>query len=56
MRKCRDSYRLCVVSNALTDPKLAVFEYSKTDELCVDQNSRRLDIEERVATRCRAAE
>ncbi|MGE0377144.1 MAG: DUF3883 domain-containing protein [Planctomycetaceae bacterium] len=55
LQEHRQSYRLCVVTNALTIPKVALFEYSNKDNCWIDQFGRRLNIEERIAARCRAS-
>ncbi|MEX0703954.1 MAG: DUF4268 domain-containing protein [Planctomycetales bacterium] len=49
-----NSWRLCVVTNALTDPQLAIFGWSKGDRQWEDERGRVLVIEERIAARCRA--
>ncbi|MEX1096397.1 MAG: DUF4268 domain-containing protein [Planctomycetales bacterium] len=49
-----DSWRLCVVTNALTDPQLAIFGWSKGARQWEDERGRVLRIEERIAARCRA--
>lgn len=54
MQEYRDSYRLCVVTNALADPKLAIFAFSSDIQSWADQEGRPLAIQEIVAARCRA--
>jgi hypothetical protein len=54
MQEHRDSYRLCVVINALAAARLSVFEYSADAGTWTD-GDRRLDIETRIAARCRVA-
>ena len=49
----RDSYRLCVVTNALSDPQLVIFAYSKKRKIWIDESGRQLAIEEIIAARCR---
>jgi hypothetical protein len=54
MQKHRDSYRVCVVTDALTDPCLAIFAYSPDSEQWEGPAQRRLDIQEIIAARCSA--
>lgn len=54
MQKWRDSYYVCVVTNALTDPMLAVFGYSPESGTWQDDQKRSLQIQEIVAARCKA--
>ena len=53
MRKHLDSYRLCVVTNALTSPTLTVFSYSQDTQRWEDSDGQVLAIDEIVAARCR---
>ncbi|HEV3006156.1 MAG TPA: DUF3883 domain-containing protein, partial [Pirellulales bacterium] len=53
MQNWRDSYCLCVVTNALTDPQIAVFEYSPESGTWQDDQKRTLDISPITAARCR---
>ncbi len=50
----RDSYRVCVVTQALTAPTLAIFAYSQDSERWEDQHGRVLHFEDVVAAKCRA--
>jgi len=52
MRKWRYTYHVCVVTDALTDPKLAVFSYSPESGKWQDDRKRTLRISEIVAARC----
>ncbi len=52
MQTHRDSYRVCVVTNALTSPELTVFSYSEETERWEDWGGRVLDIHEIVSARC----
>lgn len=54
MLQYQDSYRVCVVTNALTDPRLEVFAYSPENRRWVSPTGRFLVVEERVAARCSA--
>jgi hypothetical protein len=56
MREHRGVYRLCVVTNSLSTPRLAIFSYSAESQRWEDQDGRVLVIEEIVAARCRAIE
>jgi hypothetical protein len=56
MRQHRDSYRVCVVTNALTDPSLEVFAYSRETSRWESPAGRVLAVEEIVAARCSAGE
>lgn len=53
MQKWRDSYYVCVVTNALTDPQLAVFGFSPESSKWQDDRKRTLQIQEIVAARCK---
>lgn len=50
MQRCRESYRICVVTTALADPHLVIFQYRYG--AWQDDQGRVLEIEERVAARC----
>lgn len=53
MQEHRDSYRICVVTNALTAPQLAIFSFSRDTGRWEDQDrGRPLHIAEQVAARC----
>ena len=52
MQAHRDSYRVCVVTNALLAPALAVFAYSQDTQQWEDHDGRVLEIVEVVAARC----
>ncbi|MBW3538931.1 MAG: DUF3883 domain-containing protein [Planctomycetes bacterium] len=55
MQQFRDAYRLCVVTNALVRPRVRVFAYSPDARAWKDvENQQTLQIEERMAARCRA--
>lgn len=49
-----ETYRLCVVTHALTKPELAIFSYSQDSQSWEDQNGRVLVLTDIVAARCRA--
>lgn len=55
MRQFRDSYRLCVVTNALASPKLDVFAFSETNKRWESDDRQILSIEKIVAARCSAS-
>src|SRR5690606_31181826 len=55
MREHRESWRLCVVTSALTHPTLAIFAWSSDTGEWEDQRDRRLVVAERVAARCSVA-
>ena len=55
LKQYRESYRICVVTQALTAPQLATFAYSPDSERWEDQHGRVLDFDEIVAARCRVA-
>jgi hypothetical protein len=55
MREYRQSYRICVVTNALSKPRLDVFAFSPDSQRWEDQDGRPLAIDEIVAARCRAS-
>jgi Domain of unknown function (DUF3883) len=48
------SYRLCVVTNALSGPVLDLFGYVANSDRWESANGRVLRIEERIAARCTA--
>ncbi len=50
----RESYRLCVVTEAITEPRLAVFAYSEDSRRWEERDGRVLQFEDIVAARCRA--
>jgi hypothetical protein len=52
MRQYRESYRLCVVINALTEPQLEIFSYSPDSDQWESPQRRTLTIQEMVAARC----
>jgi len=52
MREYRDSYRVCVVVNALNEPKLVVFAFSPDSNRWESLDGLRLEIQEIVAARC----
>ncbi|WP_161967496.1 DUF3883 domain-containing protein [Fimbriiglobus ruber] len=56
MQRYRDSYRVCIVTNALTDPCLIIFAYSSESSMWESQIPVRriLNIREIVAARCSA--
>jgi len=54
MKEHRDVYRLCVVTDALKSPQLAIFSYSGESHEWQDQKGRTLRIEDIIAARCRA--
>ncbi len=53
MNEHRDSYRLCVVTEALTAPTLAVFAFAPNAERWEDQDGRSLILERLIAARFR---
>ena len=55
MRAHRDSYRLCIVSEALAEPRLSIFAYSLEAQRWQDASERVLDVSESVAARCSVA-
>lgn len=55
MRAHRDSYRLCIVSEALAEPRLSIFAYSLEARRWQDASERVLDVSESVAARCSVA-
>lgn len=55
MRAYRKSYRICVVTSALSNPRLDVFAYSPDSQQWEDQDRRPLAVETIVAARCKAA-
>jgi len=54
MLQYRDSYRVCVVTNALSLPQLAIFAYSQDSQRWEDDDGRELKIDKIIAARCRA--
>lgn len=54
MQKWQDSYFICVVTEALTAPALAVFGYSPESGRWQDDQGRTLEIQPIVAARCKA--
>ena len=52
MQEWRTSYHVCVVTNALTDPQLAVFGYSPESGKWQDDRKRTLQISKIIAARC----
>ncbi len=54
MQKHRDSYRVCVVTNAQDLPRLSVFAYSPDAGQWESMDRRRLKIQEITAARCSA--
>jgi hypothetical protein len=52
MQEYRDSYRVCVVTNAIADPCLEVFSYSAETDRWQNPAGRVLNIQEIVAARC----
>jgi hypothetical protein len=54
LKQHRESYRLCVVTQALTTPTLTIFAYSKDSERWEDQQGRVLQFQDVVAARCQA--
>jgi len=51
----RDSYRLCLVSHALTARKLKISHFRYSGDYWTDQDNRRLDFEDVVAARVKIA-
>jgi hypothetical protein len=54
LKQHQESYRVCVVTQALTKPELAIFAYSQDSQRWEDQHGRLLQFEDLVAARCRA--
>jgi len=54
MRAYQESYRVCVVTNALTAPYLEVFSYSPDSRQWESPERRVLNIQEIIAARCSA--
>jgi hypothetical protein len=52
MKAHRDSYRICVVTNALSSPQMTIFAFSLDTGNWEDQKRRILKIDERVGARC----
>jgi len=55
MQKWRDSYQICVVTNVLTDPQLAVFSYRSKSDKWQDDRMRTLRFTQIVAARATVA-
>ena len=53
MKLNRDSYRLCVVTEALIQPKLSVFKWSSDTQRWKDKKGNSLCVREIVSARCR---
>lgn len=53
LKQLQESYHVCVVTQALTKPELAIFAYSQDSQRWEDQHGRRLEFEDIVAARCR---
>lgn len=56
MGENQDVYRLCIVTDALGKPRLAIFAYSPESSSWQDQNGRVLHIEVVQSARCRSEE
>ena len=54
LKQHNDSYRICVVTQALSKPDLAIFAYSQESHRWEDQQGRVLHFEDIIAARCRA--
>jgi hypothetical protein len=54
MKTYLDSYRICVVTNALTRPRLEVFAYSHDSRGWEGADGRVLNLQEIIAVRCTA--
>jgi len=54
MKHHQDSYRVCVVTGALSSPELFIFSFSKEAGRWEDQDGRRMEVREVVAARCSA--
>jgi hypothetical protein len=54
MKEYRESYKVCVVTNALTKPRLEVFSYSRAMNCWESPAHRVLKIQEIIAARCSA--
>jgi hypothetical protein len=52
LQQHRDSYRICVVTNAVSKPRLSVFAHSRDSGRWEDAEGNRLEIEEVVGARC----
>ena len=52
MNKYKDSYRLAVVTEALTNPTLNIFSYSFEKEKWISEDSEELIIDTIIAARC----
>ena len=49
-----DSYRICIVSNALKEPRLEIFAYSVDGARWESAEGRVLNLQELIAVRCTA--
>jgi len=56
LRKFRLSYRICVVTRALVNPKLSVFTYNAKQATWKDEVGRALRIEKLTGARCRTTD
>jgi hypothetical protein len=54
MKEHRDSYRVCVVTTALTEPRLEIFAYSPDSGQWESPTRRVLNIDEIIAASCKA--
>jgi len=54
LKQHHESYRVCVVTLALTTPELAIFAYSQESQRWEDQHGRVLQFKDIVAARCLA--
>lgn len=54
LKKHRESYRVCVVTQALSTPGLAIFSFSEESQRWEDQHGRLLQFEDIIAAKCRA--
>lgn len=55
MKKFKDTYRVCVVTNALASkPQLSIFSYSPENKSWEDDTGRQLDISEVISARMKA--
>jgi hypothetical protein len=52
LKQHRDSYRVCVVTKALTTPELAIFAFCAESQQWEDQHGHLLQFEDIVAARC----
>jgi hypothetical protein len=53
MLEHRNSYHLCIVTNAITSPTLSIFRFSQETNDWRDNDDRGLLISENIATNCR---